>query len=441
MNNSEYNEAIDYLYEHYAAFSKVGASALNPGLENSLILDEWLNHPHKSYHTIHVAGTNGKGSTSHSIASVLQSAGYKVGLYTSPHLIDFRERIRVNGKMISQADVVAFVERTKREMPNIQPSFFEITMMMAFDYFRQQKVDVAVIEVGLGGRLDSTNIIMPDLCVITNIGLEHTQFLGNTLGQIAAEKAGIMKKNIPVVIGERHEETDSVFIEKARSVGAPITFAQDVYSLTEVESYNDMMAVKMRHRTTEGYFEEDSVLFALSGLCQQKNIVTIMTAIRQLKAIGYMINGEQLRCGLRKVLTQTGLMGRWQKISSNPDVIIDTGHNAHGVKLLGSQLKNLHYHKLHIVWGMANDKHPENVMPLLPSDATYYFTRANVERAITEDEMQKTGISCGLSGEKYHTVEQAVCCALQNAQQNDLVFIGGSNFVVAEALPMFLSDK
>lgn len=441
MNNSEYNEAIDYLYEHYAAFSKVGASALNPGLENSLILDEWLNHPHKSYHTIHVAGTNGKGSTSHSIASVLQSAGYKVGLYTSPHLIDFRERIRVNGKMISQADVVAFVERIKREMPNIQPSFFEITMMMAFDYFRQQKVDVAVIEVGLGGRLDSTNIIMPDLCVITNIGLEHTQFLGNTLGQIAAEKAGIMKKNIPVVIGERHEETDSVFIEKARSVGAPITFAQDVYSLTEVESYNDMMAVKMRHRTTKGYFEEDSVLFALSGLCQQKNIVTIMTAIRQLKAIGYMINGEQLRCGLRKVLTQTGLMGRWQKISSNPDVIIDTGHNAHGVKLLGSQLKNLHYHKLHIVWGMANDKHPENVMPLLPSDATYYFTRANVERAITEDEMQKTGNSCGLSGEKYHTVEQAVCCALQNAQQNDLVFIGGSNFVVAEALPMFLSDK
>ncbi len=437
---SSYSQALDYLYEHYAAFSRVGASALNPGLENSLILDEWLNHPHQSYRTIHVAGTNGKGSTSHSIASVLQSAGYRVGLYTSPHLVDFRERIRVNGQMIAQSDVVAFVERVKCELPNVQPSFFELTMMLAFDYFRQQHVDVAVIEVGLGGRLDSTNIITPDLCVITNIGLEHTQFLGNTLSAIASEKAGIMKKNIPVVIGERHPETDDVFARKAAEVGAPITFAQDVYTLLATEQCGNMMGVKLRYKTVDDYYEEDALLYELSGLCQQRNIVTVMAAIAELKRCGYNISGEAVHDGLRKVVSQTGLMGRWQKIASHPDTVIDTGHNAHGVKLLGEQLKHVHYNQLHIVWGMANDKHPENVMPLMPQQAKYYFTRANVERAISETEMQRVGILSGLNGDCYTTVADAVMAAQSNAEPNDLIFIGGSNFVVAEALQI-MQDK
>ena len=432
-----YASAISYLYDHYAAFSRIGASALNPGLENSYILDAWLNHPHQAYRTIHVAGTNGKGSTSHSIASVLQSAGYKVGLYTSPHLVDFRERIRVDGQMIGENDVVNFVERAKCEMPNIKPSFFELTMMMAFDYFRQQKVDVAVVEVGLGGRLDSTNIITPDLCVITNIGLEHTQFLGNTLAAIASEKAGIMKQGVPVVIGERHAETDSVFVQKAAEVGAPIIFAQDYYKLLSTTTEADKMAVKAQYRTADGYTEEDSVLYGLSGLCQQKNILTVLTAVAKLRDVGYSISGEQMRSGLCNVVEQTGLMGRWQKISSHPDVIIDTGHNAHGVRLLGEQLKQQQYSKVHIVWGMASDKHPENVMPLMPTDATYYFTRANVERAIPEAEMQQVGHNAGLQGGKYHTVVEAIAAAQHVASPTDLIFIGGSNFVVAEALLLF----
>ncbi len=441
MHTSEYIAALNYLYDHYAAFSRIGASALNPGLENSLILDSWLKHPHQAYRTIHVAGTNGKGSTSHSIASVLQSAGYKVGLYTSPHLVDFRERIRVDGQMIDEADVVRFVERAKKEMPNIQPSFFELTMMMAFDYFRQQKVDVAVIEVGLGGRLDSTNIITPDLSVVTNIGLEHTQFLGNTLAAIAAEKAGIMKQGVPVVIGEKHVETDNVFVQKAAEVGAPLTFAQDVYTLVSAEIECDLMAAKLTHNTADGYTEEDTILYGLSGLCQQKNIVTVLAAIAKLKDVGYSISGEQMRSGLRKVVSQTGLIGRWQKLSAHPDVIIDTGHNAHGVRLLGEQLKQQKYNRIHIVWGMANDKQPENVMPLLPTEATYYFTRANVERAIPEDAMQQVGLGAGLQGEKYHTVQQAIEAAQRAAKPTDLIFIGGSNFVVAEALPLFQNEK
>lgn len=430
-----YSEAIDYLYNHFPAFSHVGASALKVGLGNSLKLDEWLDHPHRAYKTIHVAGTNGKGSTSHTLASILMSCGYHVGLYTSPHLVDFRERIRVDGQMIEQEKVAAFVERTIKEMPSdIEPSFFEITMMMAFDYFRERKVDVAVIEVGLGGRMDSTNIISPDLCVITNIGLEHTQILGDTLGKIAGEKAGIMKSGVPVVIGERNEETDSVFIAKAREANAPIVFAQDIYSVTKATEKNGMLAVKMTKNTADGYHEEHSLQYELTGYCQQKNIVTVMAAADVLKSNGYALTLNGISKGLRKVATQTGLMGRWQKISSKPDMIVDTGHNAHGVRLLAQQLANAQYEHKHIVWGMANDKHPENVMPLMPKDAIYYFTRANVDRAMSETEMEEIGRNAGLNGKAYHNVKDAVDAAKKNAQPNDLIFIGGSNFVVGEVL-------
>jgi len=430
-----YSETIDYLYNHFPAFSHVGASALKVGLDNSLHLDEWLDHPHKAYKTIHVAGTNGKGSTSHTLASILMSCGYHVGLYTSPHLVDFRERIRVDGEMIEEQKVIDFVERTQREMPShIEPSFFEITMMMAFDYFREREVDVAIIEVGLGGRMDSTNIIMPDLCVITNIGLEHTQILGDTLGKIAGEKAGIMKRGVPVVIGERNDETDIVFEEKAKEAGAYIYFAEDIYKVTKAEEVDGMLAVKMEKRTNDGHTEEDSLLYELTGLCQQKNIVTVMAATDILKRCGYNITFNGIYKGLKKVATQTGLMGRWQKISSNPDMIVDTGHNAHGVRLLAEQLTKAPYSRKHIVWGMANDKRPEEVMPMMPQDGIYYFTRANVERAMSETEMEEIGRNAGLNGKAYHNVKDAIEAAKKNAEPNDLIFIGGSNFVVGEVL-------
>lgn len=430
-----YTETIDYLYNHFPAFSHVGASALKVGLGNSQELDKWLGHPHRAYKTIHVAGTNGKGSTSHTIASILMSCGYHVGLYTSPHLVDFRERIRVDGKMIEEQKVIDFVERTKRDMPStIEPSFFEITMMMAFDYFRERKVDVAVIEVGLGGRMDSTNIITPDMCVITNIGLEHTLILGDTLGKIAGEKAGIMKRGVPVAIGERHPETDPVFISKANEAGSPIYFAEDTFKVKNAEEHNGMLSVKMTKTTADGYQEEDALTYGLSGYCQQKNIVTVMKAVEVLKDNGYKITYNGIHSGLKKVVIQTGIMGRWQKISSKPDMIIDTGHNAHGVKLLAQQLANAKYPKKHIVWGMANDKHPENVMPLMPKDAIYYYTRANVERAMSETEMEEIGRKSRLNGKAYHNVKDAIEAAKKNAQPNDLIFIGGSNFVVGEVL-------
>lgn len=427
-----YEEAINKLYEQFPAFSKVGASAMKAGLDNSIELDKWLDYPHKSFKSIHVAGTNGKGSTSHTLCSILMSAGYKVGLYTSPHLVDFRERIRVDGKMIEKDEVVAFVERAEREMPKVDPSFFEITMMMAFDYFRKCKVDVAVIEVGLGGRLDSTNIITPDLSVITNIGLEHTQLLGSTLGAIAGEKAGIMKPGVPVVIGERHPETDCVFMSKALEAGSPIIFAQDMWHVDWAEDDIDMLALKMSNCCGG----RDAVHYALTGLCQQKNVVTVMAAVDVLRKVGYEITGDALRSGLRKVVSQTGLVGRWQKISSKPDMIIDTGHNAHGVRLVAQQLLKAcsEYGRVHIVWGMANDKRPEDVVPMLPKQAKYYFCSPGVERAFPVSELKKIGEKCGFECESYESVREALSAAKKNAVANDLIFIGGSNFVIAEIL-------
>lgn len=423
-----YEEAIEHLYEQYPAYSKVGSSAMRVGLGNSYILDTWLSHPHQAYRTIHVGGTNGKGSTSHTICSVLMSAGYRVGLYTSPHLVDFRERIRVNGEMISREDVIAFVEKADAEMPEIDPSFFEVTMMMAFDYFRRQQVDVAVIEVGLGGRLDSTNIITPDLSVITNIGLEHTALLGSTLAAIAGEKAGIIKNGIPVVIGERHPETDPVFANKATEVNAPITFAQDKWSAqTDTSSANGQLIV-----TSDS--EKLTIDYELKGLCQTKNAVTVMASIDALRAQGYNIPDESVLHGFANVVSQTHITGRWQKIASNPDMIIDTGHNAHGVRLVAEQLAKANYPLKHIVWGMANDKNPENVLPMLPKDAIYYFTRPQCERAMDENEMYRLGLAAGLQGQCYPTVAQALAAAKKNAVPNELIFIGGSNFVVGEVL-------
>ena len=427
-----YEQILDDIFNRFPVYQQVGAVALKPGLGNIEAIDERLGHPHRKFRTIHVAGTNGKGSVSHTLAAILQEAGYVTGLFTSPHLIDFRERIRIDGCMIPKEDVIGFMDRNDMFLNSISPSFFEITTAMAFDYFERVGVDVAVIEVGLGGRLDSTNIITPDLCVITNIGLEHTQYLGDTLAKIAAEKAGIIKPGVPVVIGERHPETDPVFIAKAAEVGAPIIFAEDVMRLISHEVKEDMLVAQVEH---VGHSTVERK-YSLTGLCQTHNMLTVLAAVEALKSIDYDLTELDVRKGMADVQGLTGLMGRWQKISSRPDVIVDTGHNAHGVRILAQQLEEQfsRYLHVHIVWGMCNDKEPEKVLALLPRDARYYFTQANVKRATPAADLYEIGQNLGLNCHLYPTVAQAMNRALRYAEPGDLIFVGGSNFIVAEVL-------
>ena len=428
-----YEKILEDIFNRFPVYQQVGAAALKPGLGNIMAIDERLGHPHRKFKTIHVAGTNGKGSVSHTLAAILQSAGYVTGLFTSPHLVDFRERIRVDGCMIPKEEVVAFMDRNGMFLNALHPSFFEITTAMALDYFERVGVDVAVIEVGLGGRLDSTNIISPDLSVITNIGLEHTQYLGDTLAKIAAEKAGIIKPGTPVVIGERHPETDPVFEAKAKECGAPITFAEDVMKLVSHREERGMMVAEVEHA---GHRPNKERRFSLTGLCQTRNILTVLAAVEELKKANYYITELDVKEGLADVQGLTGLMGRWQKISSRPDVIVDTGHNAHGVRILAQQLEEQfsRYLHVHVVWGMSNDKEPEKVLAMLPRDARYYFTQANVKRATPASDLYEIGQNMGLNCHFYPTVAQAMDRARRYAEPGDLIFVGGSNFVVAEVL-------
>jgi dihydrofolate synthase/folylpolyglutamate synthase len=392
-------------------FQQVGSSAYKEGLENTLALDEHFGHPHRNFRTIHVAGTNGKGSCSHTLAAILQEAGYRTGLYTSPHLVDFRERIRVNGQPIPEEYVIRFVEEERSFFEPLSPSFFELTTAMAFRYFADQKVDVAIIEVGLGGRLDCTNIIRPDLCIITNISFDHTQFLGSTLAQIASEKAGIIKQDIPVVIGETTPETRPVFAEKAQAVQAPICFAEDHVP----EEYSDMD-------------------YELKGLYQEKNRRTLLTALPLLKKAGYHLSEQAIRNGFAHVCELTGLMGRWQKLQDAPTLICDTGHNVGGITYIAEQLKQQTYRKLHIVMGMVNDKDIRGVLALLPRDADYYFTKASVKRALPESELARLANAAGLQGECYPDVPTAVRAAQEKSLPEDFIFVGGSSFIVADLL-------
>ena len=429
-----YKQTLDYLYVQTPTYQKVGSSAYKPGLDNSLKLDAYFGQPHKKYKTIHVAGTNGKGSVSHTLAAILQQSGYKVGLYTSPHLIDFRERIRVNGVMISEQYVVDFVAKHREAFEPIEPSFFELTMEMAFCYFADEKVDIAVIEVGLGGRLDSTNIISPDLCVITNIGLDHTQYLGNTLPEIAAEKAGIIKPNTPVVIGESNDETHPVFEAKSQKENAPIVFAE--------ESMNEMQSEK----TSEGW-EYSTPKYSclkgeLGGYAQAKNARTVLAVVDELKKLNYRISDNAVYDGFAHVAEITGLMGRWQMLQSEkPKIVCDTGHNAHGIRYIVEQLKNESYNRLHVVFGMVNDKDIDAVLHLLPKNAVYYFTKASVARAMDEKLLAEQASSFGLRGNIFPTVAEAILSAKKNADENDFIFIGGSSFVVADALDMLVFSK
>ena len=406
-----YKETIEYLFNSTPVFEHVGASAYKPGLQTTEILDAHYGHPHKNFKTIHIAGTNGKGSVSHSLASILQEAGYKVGLYTSPHLIDFRERIRVNGIPVSEEYVIRFVEdfkhlNSKRIHP-LSPSFFELTTALAFKYFAEEKIDIAVIEVGLGGRLDCTNIITPILSVITNISFDHTQFLGNTLAQIASEKAGIIKHQVPVVIGETTKETRPVFENKAKEMDAPIFFAEEI-DRSECDQYE----------------------FELKGSYQKKNLRTILCATKRLP----FIHPEHIQKGLTNVCKNTGLMGRWQTLSTNPLLICDTGHNVGGWKYLAPQISSVPCDRLHIVFGMVDDKDIRNVLSMLPKNAVYYFTQANNHRAIPAQQVGELAKEYGLSGNTYPTVAQAYEEAKSSASEKDFIFIGGSSYIVADLL-------
>lgn len=424
-----YQESIEYLYNRLPVFHQIGAAAYKPGLENSLRLMDQLGNPQYEFRIIHVAGTNGKGSVSHFLSAILQSAGYKTGLYTSPHLVDFGERIRVDGEKIQPEYVADFVENNEKMLDEIQPSFFEATMAMAFRYFADCKVDVAVIEVGLGGRLDSTNIVYPTLSVITNISFDHTEFLGNTLAQIAAEKAGIIKPGTPVVVGEVLPETRPVFVEKANEQNSPLIFAQENLSVKFIEFVEDKMIVDTP--------EYENLKVGLCGEYQLKNIATVITAVEELQKLGYAIYKEDIRNGLENVIPLTNLQGRWQIMQQKPVVVMDTGHNKGGFEYIVQQLKNQKYEKLRIVIGMVKDKDISGVLSLLPCDAIYYFTNAKTERALPAQELKEQAGKKGLNGNAYPNVEQAVKSALEEAAETDFVYIGGSNFVVGEALPLF----
>lgn len=426
-----YQETLNYLYNSTPVFEHVGAVAYKEGLQNTLALDKHFNHPHTNFKTIHIAGTNGKGSCSHSLASILQEAGYKVGLYTSPHLVDFRERIRVNGHCISEERVVKFVEDERKFFEPLHPSFFELTTALAFKYFDEQKVDIAIIEVGLGGRLDCTNIISPILSIITNISFDHTQFLGDTLAKIAAEKAGIIKKGVPVIIGEANEETRPVFQSKANEVNSDIVFAEDNAIVT---SSSPMADGGRRYNLSNN----STLIGELSGDYQERNMNTILCACNILKQMNIIKNDDVIAKGLTNICKNTGLLGRWQTIQNNPTVVCDTGHNVGGWNYLAPQIKRQQCNQLRIVFGMVDDKDINSVMYLLPKNAIYYWTQAESKRAIKAERVAEIAIKHDLRGEIFDNVEVAYTKALQDSNKDDFVFVGGSSYIVADLLT-FLS--
>lgn len=402
-----YQETIDFLFLQFPAYQKHGGRAFKPGLERVLELSNLAGDPHKKFKSIHLAGTNGKGSCSHMLASILQEAGYKVGLFTSPHLKDFRERIKINGNEIPKDEVIDFVKGFQTQAEAIQPSFFEYTTIMAFEYFAQESVDIAIIETGLGGRLDCSNIITPEVSTITNIGLDHVQFLGDTLAEIAGEKAGIIKPGIPVVIGRKQGETVTVFDYVSIQNKSELIWAEEL----------------------EFNYELD-----LKGYYQKENGKTVLATINQLKKQNWKIPEEAIKAGFGNTIQNTGLLGRWQTLQNSPKVICDTGHNVDGVKIISNQIENLNFNKLHIVWGMVDDKDVDTILNLLPKVGFFYWCSPKVARALDVNKLMKAGAENDCMGIVYSSVDEAKSAAIKNASPDDLVFIGGSTFVVAEAL-------
>lgn len=425
----DYQSCLEYLYSKLPMFSRTGAAALKMDLSNTIALCIALGNPQQHFKTIHVAGTNGKGSVSHMLASVMQDAGFKTGLYTSPHLTDFRERIRINGQMISTQQVVHFTENIMELIDALEPSFFEVTVAMAFDHFAKESVDVAIIETGLGGRLDSTNIIHPEISIITNIGMDHVQLLGNTLGLIAAEKAGIIKASVPVVIGQTHVDTASVFEHRASLLDAPIVFADAIWQ-TAVESItpgNISIQLTSINNGSTRKFNAD-----LAGIYQADNIRTVITAIDLLIESGWKINADDITRGIANAKKNTGLQGRWEAINRSPLLILDVAHNTEGIKQVIQQINSSAVEKLFIILGMSKDKDVEAVISMLPEHAHYSFTQASIPRALTAEDLEKMALAKGLRGQSYPDVNTAIEHTIKIAGANDLILVCGSVFVVGE---------
>lgn len=427
----EYRETLDWMFNRLPMYQRIGAAAYRSDLTNTIKILNLLHNPQNDFKTVHVAGTNGKGSTSHLLASVFQAAGYKTGLYTSPHLRDFRERIRINGEMIPEETVVQFIEHYKTDFEQMDLSFFEMTVGMAFDYFSKEKVDIAIIEVGMGGRLDSTNLITPELSVITNIAMDHMKYLGDTIEKIAAEKAGIIKKNIPVVIGETQAETEPIFREKARQENSTIYFADQIFDCDKIHIDSDTEQKFDIWKDSQLYLE--ALEIPLMGNYQKKNLTTVMCALDILRQ-SFNLTDDDIVSGCSNVIRFTHLMGRWQILNKDPLAIADTGHNVAGLKEVVSQLQELRYNKLHFVLGMVNDKDIEHVLQLLPRNCEYYFCKADIPRGLDANKLAEAAFTMGLRGEVYDSVRDAYRSALNAARFGDVVFVGGSNFTVAEVV-------
>lgn len=427
-----YQKTLKYLYDSLPMFQRIGQAAYKADLNTTLQLDKYFNHPHCYFKSVHIAGTNGKGSVSNLLASILQEAGYKTGLYTSPHLIDFRERIRVNGKMISKKYVIDFVKKHKQYFEKLKPSFFELTVAMAFEYFKNQKIDVAVLETGMGGRLDSTNIVSPELSIITNIGLDHTEFLGNTLSKIAEEKSGIIKQNTPVIVGKTQVETKTVFEAFSINKNAQLIFADEVYKPEySTLSIDNLQLFHIYKNKKQHYLD---LKCPLLGSYQNENICTALVSTEQLIKQGFNISEENIYAGVKNVILNTGLQGRWQITNHSPLTICDTGHNEDGIKYITEQIQNTAYKKLHFIFGVVKDKNIDKILSLLPKDAIYYFTKASIPRALDENELYQKATKNKLSGKAFSSVETAYTEAQKNAKPNDLIFVGGSTFIVADYL-------
>ncbi len=424
-----YETTIQYLYSQLPMFTRDGASAYKNDLFNTIELCNRLNNPQQKFKSVHIAGTNGKGSTSHMLAAILQTAGYKTGLYTSPHLRDFRERIRINGEMISEQYVIDFVDKHRQDFEEIKPSFFEMTVGMAFNIFALEKVDIAIIEVGLGGRLDSTNIITPLLSVITNIGWDHTNLLGNTLPLIAGEKAGIIKSNIPVIVGEYQTDIADVFLNKANAENTPLSFASKQWEILKSGMVENLLTIEIQKDTKSEIFD---LKLDLTGSYQLKNVKTVLSAVDELRKQGFDITGEHIKTALANVKTLTGLHGRWEVLSRQPLTICDTGHNPDGITEVLKNIKNTTFKHLHFVIGVVNDKDISKILTMLPKDATYYFCKPNIPRGLDAEVLKEEAQKHGLYGDAHPSVAAALNTAQQNATNDDLVFAGGSTFVVAE---------
>jgi len=429
-----YAQTIDYLYNQLPMFTRVGASAFKADLTNTLALCRRLDDPHKKFKSVHVGGTNGKGSTSHMLAAILQTAGYKTGLYTSPHLKDFRERIRVNGDMISEQTVIDFVQKHQPDFEEIRPSFFEMTVALAFDVFAKEKVDIAVIEVGLGGRLDSTNVISPLLSVITNIGWDHMNMLGDTLPLIAVEKAGIIKPNAPVIIGEYQKEVAEVFIAKAKQQNAPLVFASEKFEVEQGAKNKEQGNLELTIKGRNSQLTTHNLQLDLPGSYQTKNVKAVLAAIEELNKQEFHISDQHIADALKQVKTLTGLRGRWDTLSTNPLVICDTGHNPDGITEVMKNIAATPHKQLHFVLGMVNDKDHSKVLDMLPKDAIYYFCKPDMPRGLDAESLKLKAESFKLHGSIYSSVPAAFEAAKQAAQADDLIFVGGSTFVVAEVI-------